>query len=136
MIAPEYDTDTGLVTNSVFSLSGRISGEGEVVITNDVAPDGGNTEVEVEKKWNNNILASDKIPVEVTLMNGAENSGSIVNPPASQQNPVTLSTDNSWKYSWTGLPGDTNYYIEETENGFIPSIEYTYTYTLNEDLRK
>ncbi len=135
--APSYDTaNKELVTNGVFSVSGRVSGEGEVAITNHTAPDGGNTQLDVMKRWDDDILLSDRIPVEVTLKKGTEESGEKVTPPNSQENPVTLSETNSWKHSWTSLPGDTNYYVEETENGFVPSTGYTYSYVLNNDFKK
>ncbi len=127
---PEYDQN-GFVNNDVPNkISTKLAGNCEVSIENSEVI-AGTTNVEVTKEWDG-VNAEEQSPVTITLYSGEEGEGSPVG--GGVTNPITLSSENSWKYEWTNLPGDTNYYVVETVGEeFEYETSYTYEYKVNSD---
>ena len=123
---PEYDAETGLVSNNVTGVSGKLAGDCEVEVNNKEVR-GGTTTVTVNKNWAENINREDWKQVQITLYGN----GSAVE---REDNPITLSDSNEWSHTWDSLPGDTDYTVQESYgDGFEFTVNYSYDYSINSE---
>ena len=84
---------------------------------------GGTTTVTVKKEWQEGI---EEVPVVMTLY---ANGQKVEHP--SIENPITLSNE-PWEYTWSDLPGDTEYTVQETPlQDYITSSDTEYQFSIN-----
>lgn len=93
-------------------ITGMIN-DGVKTISNKATETGGKTNVTVKKDWSS-IPESEWEDVTVTLFgNGAQVGDSVI-----------LNSENKWQYTWSNLPGDTRYTVEEKNpDGFVVSYD-------------
>lgn len=93
-------------------ITGKING-GIKTISNMATETGGKTNVTVKKDWSN-IPESQWEDVTVTLFGNGTQVG----------NSVILNSESKWQYTWSNLPGDIKYTVEEKNpNGFVVSYD-------------
>ena len=133
------ETEQGTGADKKIDVSGMITKKGSqdkitaIVNQKNTSGTGGTTNVTVTKKWDSSANEYET-PVEITLYSGEEAAGQKVE---RDDNPVTLSEDNNWTYTWESLSGDTNYYVEETKaEGFEFKVDYDYKFEVNSDFTK
>lgn len=118
--AYEVKLPTNDEDNEVTSASGKIAGDANVTVTNDkVNVDSGTTELTVTKTWADGTTEEIKPErIQVTLYvdennNGVKDEGDTKYGSSTITNPVYLTGEN-WTHTWTNLPEDTNFVVEET----------------------
>lgn len=118
--AYEVKLPTNDEDNEVTSASGKIAGDANVTVTNDkVNVDSGTTELTVTKTWADGTTEEIKPErIQVTLYvdennNGVKDEGDTKYGSSTITNPVDLTGEN-WTHTWTNLPADTNFVVEET----------------------
>ena len=129
---PTYD-ENGVIKSGSQNVSAKIAGDCTVTIENREV-EGGTTSVTVNKTWAGDIDKQYQVPVEMTLYSGEEGSGTKV-VRGENDNPYVLNKENGWTYTWSNLPGDTNYYVTETTKGFNYVASYSYSYEINSDFK-
>ncbi len=114
---------------TTITISGEIKDDkGNVIETIENIPKGsvgGTTNVTVKKEWIGEIQ---KVPIELTLYADGKKVES-----QNIENPVTLSKE-PWSYTWEGLPGDTEYTVQESvPEGYTAAFVNTdYQFEINE----
>lgn len=113
-VLPEKD-ENGTIINEVYSASGQIDGDCQVVVTNEKVEIGaGTTTVTVDKEWK--VPTGYELPkyVTVTLYQDKNSDGkySEGDVQVSGYESKKLEAD-TWHAEWTNLPGDVDYVVKE-----------------------
>lgn len=128
---------TGSDANQKILVTGKITKEDSdqeitAIVNTKKEVGGGTTNFTVTKEWDNSASGFEQ-PVKMTLYSGTEPNGVKV---TRKDNPITLSADQEWKYTWNDLPGDTEYYVVEETDGFESHVDYDYQFEINGKLDK
>lgn len=131
------ETSTGSGANQKILVTGKITKENSdqeitAIENKETETGGGTTNVTVTKEWDDSTRGFEQ-PVKMTLYSGTEPNGVKV---PREDNPITLSADQNWTYTWNDLPGDTEYYVVEETAGFEFHVDYDYQFEINGELGK
>lgn len=125
-VLPDFDDkgnqevdENGNPTSTVTSAAGNVAGDVEVNVTNHkVNIDSGTTSLTVTKTWEDGTEDIRPDAINVTLYqdnnnNGIRDEGDTVATGITAT--VQLDEENKWTYTWSNLPADTNFVVEESE---------------------
>ncbi len=123
---PDFDEEgnqnvdeNGDPTSTVTSAAGNVAGDVEVNVTNHkVNIDSGTTSLTVTKTWEDGTEDIRPDAINVTLYqdnnnNDIRDEGDTVATGITAT--VQLNEENKWTYTWSNLPADTNFVVEESE---------------------
>lgn len=130
---PVYDQN-GEQIIGVTTATGNLNGNAQVVITNEIINvDNGSTSLTVTKGWEAGTEEIRPNSINVTLYqdnnnNGIKDTGDTIVSIPSITPTIQLNEENEWTYTWSNLPADTNFVVEESESqqGDLEDFEASY----------
>lgn len=125
----------GIQLEGITSISGKVSGDAGVIVTNASVPkSAGTTTVTATKTWEKGTDKIHPTSINVTLYYDSNNNGEwdaqdqIVNDQKNIDPTMTLNSS-EWTATWSNLDGDKNYVTKEEEvTDFTSETSYTNTF--------